>query len=105
MSLRKVWPEPDGQKFSAGRTVFSPFWICVGSQELVSPPDVSPRRQELALVWEMLLSHMPSQRFGLHRLLQRERRHSLSWPEHAEAPAGLSDWQRLNRDPVITGML
>lgn len=71
----------------------------------MSPPDVSPGRQGLALGWEMLLSHMPPQQFGLHWLLQRERRHSLSWLEHAKAPAGLSDWQRLNRDPGITRML
>lgn len=67
MSLQKAMSEPDGQKLSTGRRVFSLFWIRVGSQELVSPPDVSPGRQGLAPAWEMLLSHVAPQRFGLHR--------------------------------------
>lgn len=104
MSLWKEWPGLDDQN-SAGRRVFSLFWIPASSQEPAFPPGLSSRRPELALVWELLPSHMPPWQSGLCWLLQRDERHSLSRLEHAEAPAGSSDQRRLSGDAVITRML
>lgn len=85
--------------------MFSLFWIPASSQEPAFPPGLSPWRPELALVWELLPSHMPPWQSGLCWLLQRDKRHSLSRLEHAEAPAGSSDQRRLSGDAVITRML